>query len=97
MLEESLCPLAHFAIQYIRKSPNCASSPVNTAFVRAMYKMGLRTINKEKTREIGTLCPHRNFSQAIKGYIVAAMLEDNLMSSSPFCHTIYTKVSQLRL
>ena len=29
-----------------------AFSPVNTVFVRAIYKKGLGTINKEKTREI---------------------------------------------
>ena len=39
-------------------------SPVDTAFVRAMYKKGLGTINREKRRN-RTLFQYRNFSQAI--------------------------------
>ena len=39
--------------------------PVNTAFVRAMYKKG--TGNDKQGKDAGnrTLCPYRKFSQAI--------------------------------
>ena len=42
-----------------------AFSPVDTAFVRAMYKKGAG--NDKQGKDVGnqTLCPHRNFSQAI--------------------------------
>ena len=42
-------------------------SPFNTAFVRAMYKKGLGTVNKEKTREIEAFARTEIFSQAITG------------------------------
>ena len=40
--------------------------PVNTAFVRAMYRKGA---GNDKGKDAGnrTLCPYRNFSQAITG------------------------------
>ena len=42
-----------------------AFSPVNTAFVRAMYKKG--TGNDKQRKDAGNrmLCAYRNFSQAI--------------------------------
>ena len=43
-----------------------AFSPVNTVFVRTMYKKG--TGNDKQRKDAGNqmICPYRNFSQAIK-------------------------------
>ena len=42
-----------------------AFSPVNTAFVRAMYNKGAGNDKQGKDARNRTLCPYRNFSQAI--------------------------------
>ena len=43
-------------------------SPVNTAFVRAMYKKGTGNDKQRKDAGNRTICPYRNFSQAIRGF-----------------------------
>ena len=42
--------------------------PVNTAFVRAMYKKGTGNDKQKKDAGNQRLCPYRNFSQAIMSY-----------------------------
>ena len=54
----------------MRKPVSKKISPVNRAFVRAMYKKGAGNDKQGKDAGNRTLCPYRNFSQAINDIII---------------------------